>query len=124
MIPFRERNKTVIGAVGIVTIAAVLAGSFNLDSFIGGDEYTAQFSEAAGLRPDDEVRIAGVKVGKVVSVDLEGDKVLVEFRVNDARLGEQSRADIRIKTLLGRKFLMVTPEGDEELQPEIGRAHV
>jgi phospholipid/cholesterol/gamma-HCH transport system substrate-binding protein len=117
MIPFRERNKTVIGAIGITAITALLVGAFNLDGLVGGDSYKAEFSEAAGLRPEDEVRVAGVKVGKVLSVDLEGDKVLVEFRVKDARLGEQTRADIRIKTLLGRKLLSVTPEGDGELEP-------
>jgi phospholipid/cholesterol/gamma-HCH transport system substrate-binding protein len=117
MIPFRERNKTVIGAVGIATIAATLAGSFSLDKLVGGNEYKAEFSEAAGLKPNDEVRVAGVKVGKVLSVDLEGDKVIVEFRAKDARLGTQTRADIRIKTLLGRKLLSLTPEGDEELEP-------
>jgi phospholipid/cholesterol/gamma-HCH transport system substrate-binding protein len=117
VIPFRERNKTVIGAVGIVSIAALLAGSFSLDALVGGDEYRAEFSEAAGLRPNDEVRVAGVKVGKVLDVGLDGAKVVVDFRVKDARLGQQSRADIRIKTLLGRKFLMLTPEGDGELEP-------
>jgi phospholipid/cholesterol/gamma-HCH transport system substrate-binding protein len=117
VIPFRERNKVVIGAMGIVTVGAVLFGAFSLDKILGGDEYTAEFSEAAGLSPNDEVRVAGVKVGKVLSVDLDGPKVLVEFRVKDARLGPQSRADIRIKTLLGRKLLSVTPEGDGELEP-------
>lgn len=116
MIPFREMNKTAIGAVGIATILAVLVGSFNLDAIVGGDTYKAEFSEAAGLRPDDEVRVAGVKVGKVLSVDLDGAKVVVEFRVAGARFGPQSRADIRIKTLLGRKFLMLTPEGDGQLE--------
>lgn len=118
MTPFRERNKTVIGAVGILSILAVLAGSFSVDAIIGGEEYKAEFVEAAGLRPNDEVRVAGVKVGKVLSVDLAGDRVQVEFRAtDDARLGDRTRADIRIKTLLGRKFLMLTPEGDEELEP-------
>jgi phospholipid/cholesterol/gamma-HCH transport system substrate-binding protein len=118
MIPFRERNKTVIGAVGILSILALLAGSFSIDAIIGGAEYKAEFTEAAGLRPNDEVRVAGVKVGKVLSVDLAGDRVQVEFRAtDDAQLGNRTRADIRIKTLLGRKFLMLTPEGDEELEP-------
>lgn len=117
MTPFRERNKTVIGSIGILSIVALLAGSFSVDSIIGGDEYKAEFSEAAGLRPNDEVRVAGVKVGKVLSVDLAGDRVQVEFRVKDAELGDRSRADIRIKTLLGRKFLSLTPEGDEQLEP-------
>jgi virulence factor Mce-like protein len=117
MIPFRERNKTVIGAIGILSIVALLAGSFSVDAIVGGDEYKAEFTEAAGLRPTDEVRVAGVKVGKVLSVDLAGDRVQVEFRVKDAELGDRSRADIRIKTLLGRKYLSLTPEGDEELEP-------
>ncbi|TAL22239.1 MAG: MCE family protein [Frankiales bacterium] len=118
MIPFRERNKTVIGSVGILSILALLAGSFSVDAIIGGEEYKAEFTEAAGLRPNDEVRISGVKVGKVLSVDLAGDRVQVEFRANDdARIGDRTRADIRIKTLLGRKFLMLTPEGDGELEP-------
>ena len=117
MKPFREQNKTVIGALGILTILAVLIGSFNIDKIIGGDEYKAEFTEAAGLRPNDEVRIAGVKVGKVLSVDLAGDRVQVTFRANDAELGNRSRADIRIKTVLGRKFLMLSPDGDGKLEP-------
>ena len=118
MTPFRERNKTVIGAVGIAAILALLAGSFSVDAVLGGEEYKAEFTEAAGLRPNDEVRVAGVKIGKVLSVDLAGDRVQVKFRANDeAELGDRTRADIRIKTLLGRKFLMLTPEGDGELEP-------
>lgn len=116
MRPFREQNKTVIGFVGLASTIALLAGAFNIGAILGGEEYQAEFSEAAGLAPEDEVRVAGVKVGKVLSVELDGPKVVVAFRVSDARLGEQSRADIRIKTLLGRKFLMLTPEGDTQLE--------
>jgi hypothetical protein len=50
--PFRERNKTVIGAVGMATLAALLAGAFYIDAIVGGDEYRAEFTEAAGLRPN------------------------------------------------------------------------
>jgi phospholipid/cholesterol/gamma-HCH transport system substrate-binding protein len=118
MIPFRERNKTVIGAVGIATICAVLAATFSIDKIIGGATYQADFSEAAGLRPNDEVRVAGVKVGKVTGVELAGDRVRVEFRAKDVTLGGASRADIRIKTVLGRKFLMLTPDGDGKLEED------
>ena len=48
----------------------------------------------------------------MLSVELAGDRVRVEFRAKDVELGGASRADIRIKTLLGRKFLMLTPDGD------------
>ena len=117
MIPFRERNKTVIGAVGIVTVVALVAGAFSIDRILGGDEYNAEFAEAAGLRAEDEVRIAGVKVGKVLAVELDGDRVNVRFRAKADELGQNTRADIRIKTVLGRKFVMLTPEGDGELEP-------
>ena len=117
MTPFRERNKTVIGAVGLLAIVALLAGSFSIDTVVGGEEYKAEFTEAAGLSPNDEVRIAGVKVGKVLSVDLAGDRVQVGFRVKDAEMGNRTRADIRIKTVLGRKFLSLSPDGDGTFEP-------
>jgi phospholipid/cholesterol/gamma-HCH transport system substrate-binding protein len=121
MTPFREQNKTVIGAVGLVLILAVLLGAFNADRLPiigGGTIYQAQFSEAAGLRSGDEVRVAGVKVGKVTGVDLAGDRVLVHFRVKNADFGKTSRADIRIKTVLGRKFIMLTPDGSGQLSSD------
>lgn len=120
MIPFRERNKLVIGGIGLAVTAGLLVGAFNIDKFLGGDTYKADFSEAAGLKPNDEVRVAGVKVGKVTGVGLDGPKVVVTFRAKGARFGRATHADIRIKTLLGQKFLMLTPEGDGQL-PAGGR---
>ena len=49
----------------------------------GGDHYRAAFSEAGGLIKGDDVRIAGVKVGKVDKVDLAGNHVMVDFRVTE-----------------------------------------
>ncbi|HET9117529.1 MAG TPA: MlaD family protein, partial [Pseudonocardiaceae bacterium] len=69
--PFRDRNPVVIGAISLAVIAALVFLAFNAESLPiigGGTVYKAQFSEAAGLRPDDPVRIAGVKVGKVDSL--------------------------------------------------------
>lgn len=116
---FRERNPVVIGVIGLAVIAVLLWGAFNAENLpvIGsGSGYSAAFSEAAGLRPGDEVRIAGVKVGKVTAVGLQGDHVRVDFRVSDAWLGDRSAAAIKIKTLLGRKFLSLDPRGDHELR--------
>jgi phospholipid/cholesterol/gamma-HCH transport system substrate-binding protein len=117
--PFRERNKTAIGAIGITAIVGALVFSFSLERLPlvgGGDIYKAEFSEAAGLRPNDEVRVAGVKKGKVVGVDLAGDRVLVKMRLKDVEFGQESRADIRIKTVLGRKFVMLSPEGEGQMK--------
>ena len=119
MTPFRERNKTAIGAIGLVVILGSVFAGFNAEKlpFIGGGTvYAADFSEAAGLVPQDEVRVAGVKVGKVVALGLEGDHVVVRFRIKGVTLGNATRADIRIKTVLGRKFVALTPAGAGELK--------
>lgn len=111
---FSNRNPTVIGAIGLVVIAALLWAAFNaskLPIIGGGTVYSAAFSEAAGLRANDEVRVAGVKVGTVTSVGLEGDHVKVKFRVKHAFIGNQSTLAIKIKTLLGAKYLAIDSEG-------------
>lgn len=122
MTPFREKNTTVIGAVGITLILAVLVGAFKTDSlpFIGGGQvYAADFTEAAGLQKMDEVRVAGVKVGKVVGIDLKGDHIVVHLRVKGVHLGRLTRAEIKIKTVLGRKYVSLEPDGDGTLDSEI-----
>jgi phospholipid/cholesterol/gamma-HCH transport system substrate-binding protein len=118
MTPFRERNPVTVGAVGLGVIAAMLLFAFNIDRvpFLNGTKYTAAISEAGGLKPNDEVRIAGVKVGKVTAVDLDGDHVRITFRVNrGTEFGEDTGASVRIKTLLGQKFLMLEPKGPGQL---------
>lgn len=117
--PFRERNPVVIGAVGIGVIAALLLLAFNIDSLplLGGRSYSAAFSEAGGLKIGDDVRVAGVKVGKVTRVDLDGGHVRVDFRVNrDTVLGRETSASVRIKTILGQKFLALAPAGPGQLR--------
>ncbi|SOD94151.1 MCE family protein [Blastococcus haudaquaticus] len=119
--PFRQRNPVTIGAISLSVIATLVFLAFNAQSLPligGGTVYKAQFSEAAGLKPDDVVRVAGVKVGKVESLALEDGAVLVEFRVRDAFVGDRSEAAIKIETVLGAKYLALVPRGSGELDPE------
>lgn len=123
---FKERNPLVLGVVGSVVAAALLTATLNYDSLpiVGsGTTYEAEFSEAAGLQPDDEVRIAGIKVGEVRDVTLADDHVQVRFRVKDAWVGDRTSVEIKIKTLLGRKFLSLRPTGNGVQDPDqpIGR---
>ena len=119
MVPFRERNPVVIGAISLAVLAALLLASFKASSLPiigGGDVYHAAFSEAGGLKVNDEVRIAGVRVGKVEDIELDGDHVQVTFRMDsDAEFGEETRAAIKVKTLLGSMFLAIEPAGDGQL---------
>jgi phospholipid/cholesterol/gamma-HCH transport system substrate-binding protein len=117
---FSSRNPTPIGAIGLVLILVILWAAFNagkLPIIGGGTSYSAYFTEAAGLRSGDEVRVAGVKVGEVSSVGLAGDKVKVVFKVKNAFIGDQSTAEIKLKTLLGAKFLGIDSTGAARLKP-------
>jgi phospholipid/cholesterol/gamma-HCH transport system substrate-binding protein len=114
------RNQAALGAVTLVvlTLATVLAyRADRLPFFGGGSSYTAMFAEAAGLGVDDEVRVAGIKVGKVTDMRLGRGVVLVRFQAGRVRLGDQSRVSIQIKTLLGDKFLAVVPAGARPQDP-------
>ncbi|MFI9007189.1 MCE family protein [Actinosynnema sp. NPDC053489] len=117
-----QRNPVTVGAVSLTVIALLLLAAFYSDDLPivgGGTTYSAEFSEAAGLVPANEVRVAGVKVGKVTKVELAGDRVKVSFRVKDAWVGDRTTAVIRIKTLLGQKFLALDPQGSQPLDPGV-----
>jgi phospholipid/cholesterol/gamma-HCH transport system substrate-binding protein len=121
-LPFRERNPVAMGAAGLGLIAALLLLAMNIDDLplLVGHKHSAALSEAGGLKPGDDVRIAGVKVGKVTGVDLDGDHVRVDFRVErGTELGPRTSASVRIKTILGQKFLMLEPAGSGQLEREI-----
>ncbi len=117
----RRRSPAVSGALGILVVLLATLSAFFLDSLpiIGaGATYRAEFTEAAGLKPTNEVRIAGVKVGQVTDIELDGDRVLVSFKVKDAWLGDDTSASIQIKTILGQKYLALEPRGTEVLDPD------
>ncbi|HEX3590072.1 MAG TPA: MCE family protein [Pseudonocardiaceae bacterium] len=121
MTPIRERNPVTIGVAGIVVL--VIVGLFayfydDLPLIGGGTTYTADVTESAGLVSGNEVRVAGVKVGTVTGVTLAGDRVRVRFTVKDTWVGDQSTAAIKIKTLLGEKYLAVDPLGPAAQHPD------
>lgn len=120
---FQERNPFIIGVVGLsmTTAVVVLALQYNKLPFINNTEhYSAYFAEAGGLRSGAAVQVAGYRVGEVSSVDLDGSRVLVTFDIDgDVRLGEQTEANIRTKSLLGAKVLEVSPRGDGHLSEAI-----
>lgn len=86
-------------------------------------DYRAYFKSAVGIKEGDPVRVAGVDAGKIRKIGLDGERVRVDFFVNDANLvREDSLAQIRQTNLLGGVFLgldfgsadrPVTPAGGE-----------
>ncbi|MCV7223493.1 MCE family protein [Mycolicibacterium elephantis] len=115
MRPLTERNPLLVGITGSVLTAAAVLGTLNYDRLPlidGTREYSAYFADAAGLRPDSPVEVAGLRVGQVSSIALDGDRVFVRFDVDkDVEVGERTEAAIKTKTVLGAKFIEVTPRG-------------
>jgi phospholipid/cholesterol/gamma-HCH transport system substrate-binding protein len=67
--------------------------------------YSATFTDASGLLPGDDVRIAGVVVGSVDEVSIVDRRLArVDFRV-DQPLPASVTAAIRYKNLIGQRFL-------------------
>ncbi|MEQ3550531.1 MCE family protein [Pseudonocardia nematodicida] len=99
-------GTTVLG----MTIANTRAGD------VAG--YTARFTDAAGLLPGDDVRIAGVVVGSVRDVRIVDRRVAqVEFDVDAATpLPSSVTAALKYRNLIGQRYLSLDqgagPTGD------------
>jgi phospholipid/cholesterol/gamma-HCH transport system substrate-binding protein len=108
-----------VGIVGTLLLVALVVAAFSYDElpFIKRtSDYSAYFAEAGGIKPGSEVRVSGLEVGKVSDVQLDGDKVLVDFTVRKGlALGDRTEAAIKTETVLGTKMLEVTPRGDGSL---------
>ncbi|WP_019811858.1 MCE family protein [Saccharomonospora halophila] len=123
MKPLRERNQATVGAVSLVLIVLVVVAAYRSDEIPmlnTSSTYSAHFAESAGLEAEAEVQIAGVKVGEVDEVELDGTRVRATFTVDSfdaTRIGDRTTAAIKIKTLLGDKFLELAPEGESPQDP-------
>lgn len=115
-----EANPVRVAIVGLVVVALLVSVAVNVGAIralVVGRSYTAVFSEAGGLKPGDQVRISGLPVGTVDSVELDGPAVRVDFSLIDAPnpLQAQTRAGIKTENPLGKKFLELDSRGGGEL---------
>jgi phospholipid/cholesterol/gamma-HCH transport system substrate-binding protein len=107
-----------LGAFSLVlllftAIIVVVFGQFRFDRTNG---YTAEFSNASGLRAGQFVRASGVEIGKVESVELAdgGQRVKVNFNVDRTLpLFQSTTAQIRYQDLIGNRYLELQ-RGDGE----------
>ncbi|WP_188113343.1 MCE family protein [Nocardioides humilatus] len=112
---FSEMDLGKIGLVGLILTGLLLAGALNIGKLlelVNSSTYTADLAEAGGLRSGDDVRVAGIKVGKVNDVELMDDHVEVSFGLEDIDLGDETRAIVKSDNALGSKFLALEPKGD------------
>ncbi|HEY7528698.1 MAG TPA: outer membrane lipid asymmetry maintenance protein MlaD [Candidatus Deferrimicrobiaceae bacterium] len=82
----------------------------------------AEFSSVSGLKEGAAVEIAGVEVGKVVSITEKDYKARVTMKIrNGIPLQEDAIASIRTRGLIGDKYVSLTPGASDRLIPPGGR---
>lgn len=120
---FRERNLQVIAVVtaALLAVAVFVSLDFgNLPLINGTSTYRADFANAGGLVKGDITTVAGVRVGKVTALRLDGGMVQVTFTVSrGVRLGESTAAAMKVLTPIGQEFLALQPAGPGRLSQPI-----
>ncbi len=88
-------------------------------SFGATNNYRAEFVDVAGVVEGDDVRIAGVKVGSVQSIEIVGDesgeegdtRALITFDVAETTtLTKATFAAIRYRNLVGQRYISLSQE--------------
>jgi phospholipid/cholesterol/gamma-HCH transport system substrate-binding protein len=111
------RHPTLWGAGALVfaTVIALVAAWLYV-SPPGETSVTFYTNDAASVRTGDQVRIAGIPVGKVKELTLERDRVRVRALVEgDAFVGDQSQVDVRMLTVVGGYYVNLTSLGNKPL---------
>jgi phospholipid/cholesterol/gamma-HCH transport system substrate-binding protein len=121
-----EKNRTFEMVVGFLVLAVALF-FFNYVYTKSGYNYKegytliAKFEKVDGLSEGSDVKVSGIKVGKIVGmkVDPESFLAIVTFNIpHDLKLPTDSSASVSSDGLFGGKFLALTPGGSDELLDE------
>lgn len=100
----------IVSALGLLAYMSIAVGGLKVGHAI---VVSAKFDNAAGLVKDGAVMIAGVNVGSVDSLAVAHDKALVKLRLKiNADVRQDVKAAIRMKSLLGEKYIELLPQSD------------
>ncbi len=111
------RSPTLWGVGGLALLAvAALTMSLLYISPPGEKIVTFYTEDAASIGTGDQVRIAGITVGKVKDLALNDNRVRVRAQVNaDAFVGDQSQVEVRMLTVVGGYYVNLVSLGDNPL---------
>jgi virulence factor Mce-like protein len=112
---FRSRTVWGTAAMIVLMVIAVIAAMLYINP-PGRQIVTFYTRDAAAIRTGDDVRIAGISVGKVEDMELEADRVRVRAQVkNSAFVGDQSQIEVRMLTVVGGYYVAINSLGDAPL---------
>ncbi len=102
----------VLLAAGVLAYMSFKVGGFSLFRE-DGYHLSAVFDSVSGLDERSQIRIAGVEVGQVESVSLDGDAARVSMRIQPSvRIKKGGYAVIRSSGLLGDRYVEIVPGAD------------
>ena len=113
-------NRLRIGMMGILVMLLVIGVGQSFTSvpmIFAKPSYYGQFTDTGGLSTGDKVRIAGMDVGKVEGLKIDGDHIVIKFSIGTYSIGTESRLAIRTDTILGKKVLEIEARGNQRLVP-------
>lgn len=113
-----HRRDEIILGICAALVVAVVAAALGLVYLrpLGYHDYRAELSNASGVRTGDQVRVAGIMVGKVKSVQVDRDRVAIKFSVQSGvRVGNDSALAIKMLTPVGGRYLMLSSRGGAPL---------
>ena len=120
----RNMIETVMGGVVLLVAAFFVIFAFSSSGVqtVGGYQVRAVFDDASGLVPGTEVRLAGVKVGTVLSQELDPKTyfAIVMMSIDqDVELPKDTSARVVPEGVLGGNLVQLQPGGDEEyIEPD------
>lgn len=104
------KSRSVRVAVAVVVIALVATTAYLLWPSRRGHQVVAYFSNAVGLYPGDDVRIVGVPVGTIDTIEPRATDVKVTMTVrHDVKIPADARALIISPNLVSSRFVQFTP---------------
>ncbi|MFE3544759.1 MlaD family protein [Nocardia sp. NPDC059177] len=110
-----KSTKALVGFSFFVVIATVLTYTIwsTLQRSVPGNttSYSAVFTDVLGLRVGDDVRMAGVRVGRVDKIDFtEHYTAQVDFQIESRQhLTDTTKALVRYQNLIGQRYLALAP---------------
>jgi len=95
----------------IVLLAVLLAaGAYVIWPARTGNKIVGYFTSAVGLYPGDQIRIVGVPVGKIESIEPRAEDVKITMSVDrDVKVPQDARAIIMAPNLVAARFIQIAP---------------
>ncbi len=109
--------KTVAVKVAAFTAVSILLLVLLMNTMANGisgdtNEFQAEFADVSGLGVGDDVKAAGVRVGKVTAIEVTDDGAMVDFElVDEQKIYDTTKIIMRYQNLLGQRYLQLSQEG-------------